>query len=348
MIIAFWTLILRKLVCAHPHPGRDIATSRPGVLARPCLRLTFQRVTFLSIALVHASVPKSPGRTGEAEAIVSNSMSSRSPVTFAAAPPPTSRPPNAASYQASTSLASSSSATLAAPQTSALPVSPVTFADAPIVPARPSEPIQHHPPQSPLQHLFYPALSPAPDTPTRPVSPGPSVPSPASARISFDQDEEDLPLYANSYGAALDQQLHDEDSDGILTRVHLSCHALKSTLNKNVSGRGYSGNLSNVNVELARKATSLAKRWLVYSFSTVSYPVVRKRVGTRYVAARSKPQLQYIEFCFLAAGGKTVTVTVEDKCAGCAQFDLDMSPAAFDQLADPSVGRLHGVTWHLL
>ncbi|KAF8528563.1 RlpA-like double-psi beta-barrel-protein domain-containing protein-containing protein [Gautieria morchelliformis] len=49
-----------------------------------------------------------------------------------------------------------------------------------------------------------------------------------------------------------------------------------------------------------------------------------------------------------APGGKTVTVTVEDKCAGCAQFDLDMSPAAFDQLADPSVGRLHGVTWHLL
>ncbi|KAF8528564.1 hypothetical protein JB92DRAFT_2863134 [Gautieria morchelliformis] len=209
-----------------------------------------------------------------------------SPVTFAAAPPPTSRPPNAASYQASSSLASSSSATLAAPQTSAWPVSPITFADAPIVPARPSEPIQHHPPQSPVQHLFYPPLSPAPDTPTRPVSPGPSVPSPASARISFDQDEEDLPLYANSYGAALDQQLHDEDSDvdldegaSIVPRsIPYSFNtgapaisgltALKSTLNKNVSGRGYSGSLSNVDVELARKATSLAKRWLVYSFST--------------------------------------------------------------------------------
>ncbi|KAF8481499.1 hypothetical protein JB92DRAFT_2765003, partial [Gautieria morchelliformis] len=49
-----------------------------------------------------------------------------------------------------------------------------------------------------------------------------------------------------------------------------------------------------------------------------------------------------------APGGKTITVTVEDKCAGCAQFDLGMSPAAFDQLADPRVGRLHGVTWHLL
>ncbi|KAF8511099.1 RlpA-like double-psi beta-barrel-protein domain-containing protein-containing protein [Gautieria morchelliformis] len=39
-----------------------------------------------------------------------------------------------------------------------------------------------------------------------------------------------------------------------------------------------------------------------------------------------------------APGGKTVTVSVEDKCASCTQFDLDMSPAAFDQLADESVG----------
>ncbi|KAF8488085.1 RlpA-like double-psi beta-barrel-protein domain-containing protein-containing protein, partial [Gautieria morchelliformis] len=46
-----------------------------------------------------------------------------------------------------------------------------------------------------------------------------------------------------------------------------------------------------------------------------------------------------------APGGKTVTVSVEDKCASCAQFNLDMSPGAFDQLADERVGRLHGVTW---
>ena len=52
------------------------------------------------------------------------------------------------------------------------------------------------------------------------------------------------------------------------------------------------------------------------------------------------------EIC--SAGGKSVTVTVEDKCEGCAQFDLDMSPAAFNTLADPSVGRIHDVTWHLL
>ncbi|EIN04075.1 hypothetical protein PUNSTDRAFT_138805 [Punctularia strigosozonata HHB-11173 SS5] len=43
--------------------------------------------------------------------------------------------------------------------------------------------------------------------------------------------------------------------------------------------------------------------------------------------------------------GKTATVTIVDACPGCAQFDLDFSPAAFSQLADPSVGRLTGVTW---
>ena len=44
--------------------------------------------------------------------------------------------------------------------------------------------------------------------------------------------------------------------------------------------------------------------------------------------------------------GKSVTITVTDRCVGCAETDLDFSPAAFSQLADLSVGRLDGVTWH--
>ncbi|KAF5385560.1 hypothetical protein D9757_006736 [Collybiopsis confluens] len=44
--------------------------------------------------------------------------------------------------------------------------------------------------------------------------------------------------------------------------------------------------------------------------------------------------------------GKSVTVAITDRCAGCAgAADLDFSPAAFNQLADPAVGRIHGVTW---
>lgn len=44
--------------------------------------------------------------------------------------------------------------------------------------------------------------------------------------------------------------------------------------------------------------------------------------------------------------GKSVTVTITDRCVGCAEFDLDFSPSAFSQLADQSVGRIHGMTWH--
>ncbi|KAF8609143.1 hypothetical protein BDV93DRAFT_518002 [Ceratobasidium sp. AG-I] len=43
--------------------------------------------------------------------------------------------------------------------------------------------------------------------------------------------------------------------------------------------------------------------------------------------------------------GKSVTVTVTDRCVGCAHNDLDFSPSAFDQLADQALGRLSGMTW---
>jgi hypothetical protein len=44
--------------------------------------------------------------------------------------------------------------------------------------------------------------------------------------------------------------------------------------------------------------------------------------------------------------GKTVTVTITDRCAGCEIFgSLDLSPSAFDQICDPAVGRGHGMTW---
>ncbi|KAF8060793.1 RlpA-like double-psi beta-barrel-protein domain-containing protein-containing protein, partial [Lyophyllum atratum] len=44
--------------------------------------------------------------------------------------------------------------------------------------------------------------------------------------------------------------------------------------------------------------------------------------------------------------GRSVTVMVTDRCPGCkGKFDLDLSPAAFNMLADPSAGRLTGVEW---
>ncbi|KAJ7155653.1 barwin-like endoglucanase [Mycena filopes] len=48
-------------------------------------------------------------------------------------------------------------------------------------------------------------------------------------------------------------------------------------------------------------------------------------------------------------GGKSVVVTVEDRCGDCpGAADLDFSPSVFARLADLDVGRLHGVKWVFL
>jgi hypothetical protein len=45
--------------------------------------------------------------------------------------------------------------------------------------------------------------------------------------------------------------------------------------------------------------------------------------------------------------GKSVTVTITDRCPACAYGSLDLSPAAFNQLADPALGRID-ITWNWL
>lgn len=43
-------------------------------------------------------------------------------------------------------------------------------------------------------------------------------------------------------------------------------------------------------------------------------------------------------------GGKSVEVTAVDRCEGCKPYDLDFSPAAFEQIADQLLGRIK-ITW---
>lgn len=43
--------------------------------------------------------------------------------------------------------------------------------------------------------------------------------------------------------------------------------------------------------------------------------------------------------------GKSVVVTVVDRCTGCQHEDLDFSPAAFKEFAPTSEGRLKDVQW---
>jgi len=46
--------------------------------------------------------------------------------------------------------------------------------------------------------------------------------------------------------------------------------------------------------------------------------------------------------------GKSVTVTITDRCTGCQEGDLDFSPTAFNQIADPAEGRISGLHWEWL
>lgn len=45
--------------------------------------------------------------------------------------------------------------------------------------------------------------------------------------------------------------------------------------------------------------------------------------------------------------GKKIEITITDKCPGCAYGDLDLSPAAFNALADPSEGRVKA-SWQFI
>lgn len=45
--------------------------------------------------------------------------------------------------------------------------------------------------------------------------------------------------------------------------------------------------------------------------------------------------------------GKSVTVALVDRCVACKFGDIDLTPAAFNSIADPNAGRISGVTWQL-
>lgn len=49
---------------------------------------------------------------------------------------------------------------------------------------------------------------------------------------------------------------------------------------------------------------------------------------------------------FIQVEGISVLAQAFDICTGCAEFDLDLSAAAFiDLVGNLSVDRIHGVTW---
>ena len=53
---------------------------------------------------------------------------------------------------------------------------------------------------------------------------------------------------------------------------------------------------------------------------------------------------EFFFFFLNLANGNTETAVIEDRCQGCQEFDLDMTPDLFNKFADPATGRIH-ITW---
>jgi len=50
----------------------------------------------------------------------------------------------------------------------------------------------------------------------------------------------------------------------------------------------------------------------------------------------------------ISFGGATAIATIVDRCTGCAEDSLDMTPSLFQVFAALSVGRIHGIRWNFL
>ncbi|KAJ7474129.1 hypothetical protein FB451DRAFT_1133513 [Mycena latifolia] len=51
----------------------------------------------------------------------------------------------------------------------------------------------------------------------------------------------------------------------------------------------------------------------------------------------------------ITAAGRSITATVADICGGCnISTSVDVSPVLFAQITDPSVGRVHNISWDWL
>ncbi|KAF8930620.1 hypothetical protein BGZ52_000890 [Haplosporangium bisporale] len=84
--------------------------------------------------------------------------------------------------------------------------------------------------------------------------------------------------------------------------------------------------------------------------SSISDYVVRVAAPTfdSYPGAGDDPKQNPICFKHINVNyqGRSIEVTIVGRCADCRGADLDLTPTAFDALADPSVGKLYGVEWN--
>jgi hypothetical protein len=53
-------------------------------------------------------------------------------------------------------------------------------------------------------------------------------------------------------------------------------------------------------------------------------------------------KIRVVRFDERVNANRSIDVTVVDRCVGCKAVDLDMSPSAFDVVANPDLGRVTG------
>lgn len=91
-------------------------------------------------------------------------------------------------------------------------------------------------------------------------------------------------------------------------------------------------------------ATTRTGQATAYSSSTGG-KCLTPQTFTHHVALPSGGYLALCGACLEVAGPEgTTTVIVDDECPGCAANDLDLSEAAFNDIADASVGRV-AISW---
>jgi hypothetical protein len=96
-------------------------------------------------------------------------------------------------------------------------------------------------------------------------------------------------------------------------------------------------------VELSALAGTLSPPFpLVSGIATLIFAVAPLRLTVRH-SSRSDT----IHSLFFLGQGKSVTATVEDRCAGCAFYEIALSPAAFQQLVGLIGGPVTDATWQL-
>ena len=130
---------------------------------------------------------------------------------------------------------------------------------------------------------------------------------------------------------AMSTSLEDTTSSATSTAVSVATESSTTS-----SGETYSGDATYYDVGLGACGITNSDSELVAAMNYEQFDSFGSMSNGNPICGK-KAELHY--------GSKSVVVTIEDKCPGCAYGSIDLSPTAFQQLADESLGRIP-ITWN--